>query len=75
MGNFLNVAVSRTTNSLFLKDREYNIVGIEGQVLRIECDIKGKTVLVGLDDTDFTFVFNKDKNCVLSTYDWYRGLG
>ena len=40
-----------------------------------ECDIKGKTVLVGLDDTDFTFVFNKDKNYVLSTYDWYRGLG
>ena len=75
MGNFLNVAVSRTTNSLFLKDREYNIVGIEGQVLRIEYDIKGKTVLVGLDDTDFTFVFNKDKNYVLSTYDWYRGLG
>ena len=48
---------------------------MEGQVLRIECDIKGKTVLVGLDDTDFTFVFNKDKNYVLSTYDWYRGLG
>ena len=75
MGNFLNVAVSRTTNSLFLKDREYNIVGIEGQVLRIECDIKGKTVLVGLDDTDFTFIFNKNENYVLSTYDWYRGLG
>lgn len=75
MGNFLNVAVSRITNSLFLKDREYNIVSMEGQVLRIECDIKGKTVLVGLDDTDFTFVFNKDKNYVLSTYDWHRGLG
>ena len=71
----MNVAVSRTTNSLFLKDREYNIVAMEEQVLRIECDIKGKTVLVGLDDTDFTFVFNKDKNYVLSTYDWYRGLG
>ena len=74
MGNFLNVAVSRTTNSLFLKDREYNIVAMEGQVLRIECDIKGKTVLVGLDDTDFTFIFNKNENYVLSTYDWFRGL-
>lgn len=70
MGNFLNVAVSRTTNSLFLKDREYNIVAMEGQVLRIECDIKDKTVLVGLDDTDFTFIFNKDENYVLSTYRW-----
>lgn len=68
MGNFLNVAVSRTTNSLFLKDREYNIVAMEGQVLRIECDIKDKTVLVGLDDTDFTFIFNKGENYVLSTY-------
>ena len=62
--------MSRTTNSLFLKDREYNIVSMEGQVLRIECDIKGKTVLVGLDDTDFTFIFNKNENYVLSTYRW-----
>lgn len=60
----MNVAVSKISDDLFIKGKEYNIVSLEGQVVRIECEEQGKTLLVGLDDTDFTFIFNKNDDII-----------
>ena len=53
----MNVAISHKQDNNFLKDGVYEIVGINNNIVDIKCI--DKIVKVDINDTDFTFIFNK----------------
>lgn len=53
----MNVVISHKQDTNFLKDGVYEIVGINNNIVDIKCI--DKIVKVDINDTDFTFIFNK----------------